>query len=177
MLAQRKKIAKDQGTVAGGLVLSHALRMPLDGYDWESCVKQSLQHLILTILGRQQAGAQPVYGLVMSAVGDKLIRIEGMEKGSRENPGGMSLVFFLPGVGSAQRFGQILEKSSPQGNVNELHTLADAKDGFFCLTEGIKHRQLKLIQGQIYVSGALICLAEKTGVDIAAPRQQKAVKI
>ena len=88
----------------------------------------------------------------------------------------MYLVCAACGVGSSQRMRQILDKGSPQGNIDYLHALTDAKNGFLHFIKGRKQSQLLAVQGDIRRIAASVFLGKESRMDISASGQQEAVE-
>ncbi len=135
-------------------------------------VKKSLRHSIRAELGGQQIRSQLIYSLMVGAVGYKGGTIEGRKKCIRKNFCKMNLIPALIGVSLSHIPWQILDKASPQGNVNELHALADAKDWLLGLIKGAEQMELQEIQQEVHLCGALILLSKELRINIPAAGEE-----
>ena len=86
----------------------------------------------------------------------------------------MEFVTVVPGM--AGRFRDMLEDGAAQADVDDLHPLADAKDRALPFEKKLQGLELRDIQFDVDIPGALVFLSEESRGNIAAPRQQQAVE-
>ena len=86
---------------------------------------------------------------------------------------GMVLVTILIAVDRG--IGHILQNRSAEGNINDLHAFADAKNREMKPQTDINGLELQDIQFRVNIAGTHVALSEKGGRDIASPGQYQPI--
>ena len=132
-----------------------------------------LNDTIVTFLADYQPLPQSVNCLVMGTIDGN--HIGSVQSGNPVFPycnGTVMFVLFpLPVPLMIVMIGQILNQVSSKAHIENLTTLADAENGFFCLCENPGKGKLFLIQFSVNGTASFIFLSKKSRVDVRASRQ------
>ncbi len=148
--------------------------MPLHSQDRERGVDESFDHVVPGAADGNQSFADAVNRLM---VGGVYFGVGSIELIKEIAPAEITVKDIMEPVAAdpAVSLGGVdmLRDAAAEMNIDELESLADAEHRLFlCGKEG-QCLQLQDIEGGVYVKGAMVCLAEKGGRDIAASGEEQ----
>ncbi len=150
--------------------------VPLYAEDGEGVVHDPLDHIVPGTADGEEGQSKSVDPLMVGGVYDRAQTVELVEKVISPQTAvidRMALVVTGPLVDGGCF--QILMDVAAEVDVDQLDSLADAKNGTFALYEKVKDLKLEDIQLGVDGAGAVVMLAEKGGRDVAAARKDEVV--
>lgn len=148
--------------------------MPLYADDRQSFVRDGFRAAVLrAVLYNLQAGTEAAYGLVMGAVDDGLLSVEGVQPGGIFDYGIVIFIAVIIPMTQGSFRWEILYDFSAQAHIDNLHTLADAQHRFMLRESQLKSLQLPDIQFCINITGSMVAFSEEGGGDVASSGEQQ----
>ena len=153
-----------------------AFGVPLYAEDREGVVHDPLDHIVPGTTDGEKGKSEPVDPLMVGGVYDRAQTVELVEKVIPPQTAVIDrMVLVVTGPLVDGGCFQILMDVAAKVDVDQLDSLADAKDGTFALYEKVKDLKLEDIQLGVDGAGAVVMLAEKGGRDVAAARKDEVV--
>ncbi len=148
--------------------------MPLDGQDGESPVYDAFDHAVSGAADRQQIVSRTVYSLVMGGIDHSAHAVQLIEEILTAQIAVIDMVELVAADPFVIVCGDdVLKQIAAEMDVDELESLADAKNGFTFRDEARKRLKLQNIQCGIYMERAVICLPEEGGGDVASSGKEQ----
>lgn len=164
-----QEMSEQQASVGGicpSVFKAHPFRMPLDAQDGESLMYNSFRHIIGSILDNEKIPSGGTDALVMGAVYGEISAVKLLEYGSGKGMAGMDLIpirILVQGI-----CGEILDDPASEIDIDNLHSLTDAKNRFTGFYKGIKHGELLSVKHGVNASGTVIGFSEQRRINISA---------
>ncbi len=148
--------------------------MPLYRQNGQRAVHKPLDHVIPGTADRGKPFPDAVYGLMMGGVYDSAVSVELVKEiplAQITAVDGMELIVTDPfvGIGGVD----VLRDVAAEVDVNKLKALADAKHGLFLCHKTGEKLELQDVQFGVHIVGAVVCLAEKGGRNVAAAGEKQ----
>ena len=159
--------------VWAGVVVAHALGMPLEGQDRALRMGDGFYDAVVGHLDHLETGSHLVNGLVVGAVGGKVSAVVLSQPAIGCGSGHMDLVFGDPLV--TAKLGNVLDQAATKMDVDDLMAFTDAQDRFVCVGESIQDGKLFVIQFGIDALGTIDRLTIAGWIYIGTARQDQAV--
>ena len=159
--------------VWAGVVVAHALGMPLEGQDRALRMGDGFYDAVVGHLDHLETGSHLVNGLVVGAVGGKISTVVLSQPTVGGGSGHMDLVFGDPLV--TAELGNVLDQAAAKVNVDDLMAFADAQNRLASAGKEIQDGKLFVIQFGIDAFGTIDRLTVAGWIYIGTARQDQAV--
>lgn len=148
--------------------------VPLDGHNGQSLVYEPFDHTVSGATDRYETVSHVVYRLVMGGIYRSAQTIELI----KEIPSAKTAMIDMVELVAAGPLvtlcgGDVLKQIAAEMYIDELESFTDAKHRFSSCDEAGERFKLQDVQNGIHMEGAVICLAEEGGGDIAASGKKK----
>lgn len=145
--------------------------MPLNTPYGKKTVAKPLNHAVKTALYISDSASGKIHTLMMGTVHRKAAAVELSEEGVPERKGIMDLIgtVILMEVSG----GQVLVDIPAKEYIDQLHALADSKNGLLFQNKGFQDGKLEPVKSWINHTGTAVQLSEKLWVNVAAARQDQ----